>query len=131
MYGALANEKIRKLIEEGNSDMIPADDLKLYKENQAHRGEFDKEAMKQLYSTVALQAVVDYKAAIKKSHSRDIKKREEGEKIKEECEIFFDTPFFQNVSGVKGKKKVLQAVRKLHDGYESLLENQLNKRFKK
>ena len=106
MYGALTNGKIREMIEEGHIDMIPKEDLMIYQENVQHRGEFDKDAMKQLYSTVALQSIVDYKKALKNTKHKNPEKREEAEKIKEECEIFFDTPFFQNISGIKGKKKV-------------------------
>lgn len=108
-------KEIRTMISYGRANEIPAEELEIFKENEVIRPEYSNKGIKNLYNAICFEAVDDYRKARKKiafmgnGYSRRVK---EAEAVKAECERFFDTDFFKDVSGCNNKAQVIQAIEK-------------------
>ncbi len=123
--GQLTTKEIRKLIEQGRSDEVPWEDLRDYQENMEHRENFGLRQVKNLYKSIALQGIVDYKKLVKKKVVRG--KLPEGDAQLEEFDRFFESEFFKNVSGVENKEQVYRAIRNVPMSYVDSIDKAMKK----
>ena len=108
-------EKKKKLRKIGKARMqlqaLSPEELSIMEENLQAREMFTQQGIKNLYMVICNAAVHDYKHARRRLPvCRD---REEKEKLKSEIneiEQFFGDDFFQNVTGMRSKKKTIDAI---------------------
>lgn len=103
--------------------LMSEEDRAIRDENLEHRPFYDDEGIRRLMAAVCLRGIADYRKAVKRiwlCRNGDV--RRDAERRKAECEQFFDSGMFTEITGMSGKEEAVRAILRIPNGYESALE---------